>query len=137
VPTVVAPADLDDLKRILDARADVVQSLGTDLSGRLAAATWSGPAADQLRSTVSDLQSKLASDADRVRAASAILARLSAALSSELEHLGVVEAKVQAWFAANPPSSPTPPPWPQHALPPTGDPGWRAVEQAFAPLGVL
>jgi hypothetical protein len=136
VALVVDPSELDDLKRLLSARADVVDGLGSDLLRRVSSASWSGPAAEQYRASLGDLQRKLAADADRLRATAAGLARLSTALSDELDRLRGVEAKVRAWFAAHPPGT-LPPPWPEAALPVTGDAQWRDVERAFESHGLL
>jgi uncharacterized protein YukE len=135
--TVVDPADLSDLARILDQRADVIASLAAGLNKQLAAATWAGPAADAFRSDSGELLPVLTGDADTLRLEASDLRRLSDQLQQELDRLHVVETKVRAWFAANPPGAGIPAPWPANDLPPTGDPRWRDVERAFAPLGVV
>ncbi len=131
------PAELTDLARILNQRADVVVAIGSGLTQALAAATWAGPAADAFRSDAADLTPNLSRDADALRMASSDLSRLADQLQQEIDRLRVVETKVRAWFAANPPGVGIPPPWPANDLPPTGDPRWRDVQRAFAPLGVV
>ena len=131
------PADLTDLAAVLSTRADTVQGYGDDLARKIAIATWSGPVADRFRQSITELQRRFASDADRLRAAAADLRRIGAALDGELAQLRAVELRVRAWFAANPPGlSATPPPWPPTDLPPTGDPRWADVQRAFAAAGV-
>lgn len=135
--TMADPADLSDLARILDQRADVIGALGDGINKQVTAATWAGPAADGFRSDTAELVPTLARDADTLRLAASDLRRIGDQLQQELDRLRVVETKVRAWFAANPPGSGIPPPWPANDMPPTGDPRWREVERAFAPLGVL
>jgi uncharacterized protein YukE len=135
--TVADPVDLSDLARILDQRADVVATLADGLNKQLAAATWSGPAADAFRSDTGELVPTMSHDADTLRWQASDLRRLGNQLQQELDRLRVVEAKVRAWLAAHPPGSGLPAPWPANDLPPTGDPRWRDVEHAFAPLGVI
>ena len=130
------PASLTDLARILEQRAEVVNSLGDGLTRQLAGVNWTGPAADTFRAGAGDLAPVMARDADALRTAAADLRRLADQLQTEITHLRAIETKVRAWFAANPPGLGIPPPWPQSNLPPTGDPGWRDVERAFAAIGV-
>jgi len=135
---VADPADFEDLRRLIEARADVVASLGTDLTRRLSTSSWAGPAADQYKASVDELRQRLATDADRMRAMAISLQRLSDALAAELDHLRLVEARVREWLATNPQGiGGVPPPWPATDLPPTGDPRWMDVETAFKPLGIV
>jgi hypothetical protein len=137
VDTGADPADLSDLARILNQRADLVVGLGDGLTRQLAAAKWAGPAADTFRTETGQFAAVLSRDADTLRAAASDLNRLSGQLQQEIDHLRAVENKVRAWFAVNPPGVGPPPPWPASDLPPTGDPRWRQVEQAFAAIGVV
>jgi uncharacterized protein YukE len=132
----VNPADLADLASALSSRADAVQGYGDDLAKKMAVATWAGPVADRFRQSVAQLQHRLAADADRLRGAAGDLRRLADALDQELSRLRVIEARVRAWYVANPPGSGTPPPWPEAQLPPSGDPQWLDVQRAFAAVGV-
>jgi uncharacterized protein YukE len=136
--TVADPAELTDLARILDQRADAVVALGERIVIQLSSAAWAGPAADTFRSEADQFVPVLNNDADGLRAAAADLRRLADQLQQELDLLHAIEDKVRAWFAVNPPgASATPSPWPATDLPPTGDPRWREVQQAFTTAGVL
>jgi len=130
------PADLTDLARILEQRADVVDSLGDGLTRQLATVNWAGPAADSFRTTAGEFSPVLSRDADALRLAAADLRRLADQLQQEIDQLHVIETKVRAWLAANPPVLGIPAPWPPSNLPPTGDPQWRDVQRAFAAVGV-
>jgi uncharacterized protein YukE len=129
------PADLSDLARILEQQADVVDSLGDGLTRQLAAVNWAGPVADSFRTAAGEFSPVLSRDADTLRLVAADLRRLADQLQQEIDQLRVVEAKVRAWYVANPP--PIPAPWPASNLPPTGDPRWRDVQRAFASVGVI
>jgi hypothetical protein len=133
----VNSADLADLATALSARADAVSSYGDGLSQKVAVSVWSGPVADQFRLSVTQLQHRLATDADRLRAAASDLRRMADALDQQLTVLRGIEARVREWYVANPPgASLTPPPWPQADLPPSGDPRWLDVQRAFAAVGI-
>jgi uncharacterized protein YukE len=133
----VNPADLTDLATALSSRADAVTGYGDALSQKVAVAVWSGPVADQFRQSVTQLQHRLATDADRLRATASDLRKLADALDQQLTLLRGIETRVRAWFAANPPgASAAPPPWPQADLPPSGDPRWLDVQRAFAAAGI-
>jgi hypothetical protein len=131
------PADLTDLARILEQRAEVVDGLNDGLTKQLAAVNWAGPAADSFRATAGEFSPVLSRDADALRLAAADLRRLADQLQQEIDQLHVIETKVRAWFAANPPTLGIPAPWPASNLPPTGDPRWRDVQRAFATIGVV
>jgi hypothetical protein len=138
VASVIAdPAELLDLAKVLEARADAVAQLGNGLARGLDAAKWAGPGADQFRMKAGDFGHVLALDLDQVRGAVAAIRNLADQLTQELDTLKSIEADVIAWFATNHPGvSPIPPPWPQGDLPPSGDPRWRQVQAAFASAGI-
>ena len=132
------PAELTDLARILEMRADASAGLVQQLADALGAAAWAGPSADAFRADATDLAGVMNRDADGLRLAAADLRKLADDLQQELGVLRAVEDKVRAWFAANPPGMrPVPAPWAESDLPPTGDPRWRDVQRAFATIGVL
>jgi hypothetical protein len=133
----VNSADLVDLATVLSSRADAVTSYGDGLSQKVAVSVWSGPVADQFRLSVTQLQHRLATDADRLRAAASDLRRMADALDQELTVLRGIEGRIRAWYAANPPGAGmTPAPWPEADLPPPGDPRWLDVQRAFAAAGI-
>jgi hypothetical protein len=133
----VDPADLDDLARLLDTRAGTIQGYVGGLQQKFGQAVWQGPVADRCRATIQDVSTRLQADGDQLSGAASALRKVSAALQAEIAQLQTVEGNVRAWLAANPAGvSATPPPWPPANLPPTGDPLWRQVQQAFRAAGI-
>jgi len=133
----VDPADLDDLARVLDSRAGTVQGYVQTLRQQFGQASWQGPVADRFRATIQMVSTQLQSDGDQLSSAAAAVRKLSAALQDEITQLRTVEGNVRAWLASHPPGvAATPPPWPATDLPPSGDPRWRQVQQAFSAAGI-
>jgi hypothetical protein len=131
------PAEFLDLARLVAARADAVLTVRDQLSRRLGAARWTGPGADTFRASADLLARIFAGDADSLQAAATDLRRMADQLTTELEQLRGIETAVRAWLSANPPGiSPIPSPWPVADLPPSGDPRWRQVQQAFDAAGI-
>jgi uncharacterized protein YukE len=134
---IMDPADLTDFARMLDQRADAINTLAERLSRQLGGASWAGPSAEAFRNEADQFAPVLPSDADSLRGAASDLRRLADALQQELANLRVIEDNARAWFALHPSaSSSLSPPWPETDLPATGDPRWRDVQRAFATAGI-
>jgi hypothetical protein len=129
--------DLIDLAVVLEQRAETVNTLTSGLTGQLSAAVWSGPAATAFGADQQQFVTVANSDSDLLRAAASDLRRLADDLQTQLNQLYAIETQVRTWFATNAASTVVVPPWPQSDLPPTGDPRWRQVQQAFVSAGLF
>ena len=91
-----------DFARVLDQRADAIVALNQQMSGRLAAASWSGQSATTFRAEAQQTSAVMVSDAESLRATASDLRLLADQLQQELDQLRAIEDRVRTWFALEP-----------------------------------